>query len=104
MPYTVKVGVVLLVTPEIEKLLAVLDPIYQLEKVPLVITSGIEGAHRENSLHYRARAFDTRSRHMTARKRKKIHDTARRAFVESGVPGHLFPEPDHDHWEWRGVA
>lgn len=83
-------------------MLDVLGPVYEEGGVPLWITSGIEGPHGENSLHYKLRAFDTRSYYNRGLKDHalKIAQAGLALCKSKGLPVKLEIETDHHHWEW----
>lgn len=100
--YRLKRGVLLFMSPEIERMLDVLGPVYEEQGVPLWVTSGVDGPHRAGSLHYKLRAFDTRSFYNEKLKDKALMAAklAHTACKSLGLPVNLVLESDHHHWEW----
>lgn len=93
---------------EIEMILSVVCPVFNVVKLPVVITSGLDGPHRADSLHSCFRAIDIRKifpdklHHATW----KIHsqyilDSLRDMFRAKGYPVIVENEVDHIHIEWR---
>lgn len=96
-------------TPEIEKILAVTCSVYRRFKIAVVITSGIDGPHRENSLHYKFRAIDIRKNFPNAfdssgwqLHRAAILDMMEETFQRLKYPVLIVVEQDHIHLEWCG--
>ena len=64
----------------------------------LVITSGTEGTHSKNSLHYRGLALDLRTRYFTEDEKHRVYlDLQRHLDYKYRV----FKEPTHIHVEYR---
>ena len=63
----------------------------------VVITSGAEGTHRPDSLHYKGRAIDLRTRHLTDAERVEIMDDMKAAL---GSDFQTLFEGDHFHLEY----
>ena len=105
--YTIKRGVSLVMTAEIEKMLTIVCRVFNTVKLPVVITSGLEGLHSENSLHYKFRAFDLRkifdnselSETWTIH-REYILFALRDQFKARNYPVEIVDETDHIHIEW----
>jgi hypothetical protein len=109
MTYQIKRGVSLFMSPEIEKILEVVCPVYHSFKIPVVITSGVDGPHRENSLHYNFRAIDIRKNFPSPLAaagwtihRESILDGMERNFQYKKYPVFIVEEQDHIHLEWCG--
>ena len=105
--YTVKESVILWMRPQLLQILAVMRPIWATFHIPLVITSGMEGAHGEKSLHYCGMAFDIRTNFRTdaerlqwANHRETILATFKRYIESSKLPIDFEMESDHLHVEW----
>ncbi len=103
MPYKVKRGVVLVVTGPTDTLLSVMEDATRAGELPFFwVTSGIEGAHKDDSAHYEARALDIRNRDWTPTQTRNIYlrlaeirDTLKKGAL------YFLPETDHLHIEWR---
>jgi len=107
--YTLKCGTSLHMTPEIEKMLERVCIVFKSFEIPVVITSAIDGPHRQDSLHYKFRAFDLR---------KKFDDpifdrtwgihwqyilaALKIQFEAHQLPARCINEQDHLHIEWYG--
>jgi len=109
MPYTLKRGVTLFMSPEIEKILEVVCPVFNAFGLPVVITSGVDGPHRENSLHYNFRAIDIRKNFTSPLAaagwiihRKKILEGMEIYFLNKKFHVSIVDEEDHIHLEWCG--
>lgn len=107
MAYQLKRGVTIFLSPEIEKILEVACLVYRAYGLPVVITSGVDGPHRENSLHYNFRAIDIRknfsSPFMIAGwniHREKILEGLETNFQHKKYPVLIVEEQDHIHLEW----
>jgi len=105
--YTLKRGVALFMSAQIEQMLTVMEPVYLAFKVPLVITSGLDGPHRSDSLHYRFLAFDVRKKfdNVELSENWNIHSktilaTLRENFRIKNMPVDMVHEIDHIHAEW----
>ena len=105
--YSLKRGVTIFISPEIERMLETFSFVFAAFKLPLVITSGLDGPHRENSLHYRFRAFDVRKIfndpfHDETWKihRENILDALENQFQHRKLPVLIVEEADHIHTEW----
>ncbi len=92
---------------EIEKMLFVICRVFNTIKLPVVITSGLEGLHSENSLHYKFRAFDLRKNfdNMELSETWKIHReyilfALKDQFKAKNYPVQIIDETDHIHVEW----
>lgn len=84
--------------PQAVFMAVVMDQVYTANGIKdCVITSGDEGKHKANSLHYVGKALDFRSREMTAVKQIKVISEARAAL---GRDFDVVLEPDHIHCEW----
>lgn len=107
MPYTLKRGVALVMTAEIEKMVNVIAPIYESFGLPFVITSGVDGPHRPDSLHYQFRAIDAR-KHFSDQvmndiwkhNGKVILIHIRNQCRLNGLPVDVVEETDHIHYEY----
>ena len=83
--------------PQAVLMAVVMDQIYGANGIKeCVITSGDEGKHKPNSLHYVGLALDFRSREMTAVKQIKVISEARAAL---GRDFDVVLEPNHIHVE-----
>ena len=69
---------------------------FPLEK-DVVITSGFEGTHAHNSLHYKGLALDFRTRHLTDNQRVEVMDHLR---ARLGDDYDVVFEGDHFHVEF----
>ena len=110
MNYSLKVGVCIVMTEEIEKILQVVCRVFNAVKLPVVITSGVDGPHRENSLHGKFRAIDIRKIFPDWELSETWsihHDYIRNAlyclFREMNYPVIVVEESDHIHMEWRDI-
>jgi hypothetical protein len=108
--YQLKNGVSLHVTPEIEKMLSVIHPVFRAYFLPVVITSGIDGPHRQGSLHYKFRAIDIRKNFLCtadvctwSMHQRTILDALRINFSMKDYPVNIVNEQDHLHIEWNGI-
>lgn len=63
----------------------------------ITITSGLEGDHKEGSLHYKGLALDFRTRHLTAKKKKLVLRRCQE-FLEGAYDSVL--EATHLHIEY----
>ena len=63
----------------------------------VVITSGIDGSHKSNSLHYKGRALDFRTRHLTDNQRVEIVSELK---AKLGGSFDVLFEGDHIHVEF----
>ena len=68
----IKKGVVYLPEPEMYKAQVIIGGVFKSHGKKLVITSGREGNHGDNSLHPFGYAFDCRIRFWTKKKREKV--------------------------------
>jgi len=107
--YILKRGVTLFMSPEIEKILEPLCLVYDAFKLPLVITSGLDGPHRENSLHFNFRAIDIRKLFPDVQHSEtwNIHGEyilygIRELYKTRKYPVIVLNESDHLHIEWNG--
>jgi hypothetical protein len=107
MPYALKKGVALYMSEEIEKILEIICPIFDAFYIPVVITSGLDGPHRENSLHGKFRAIDLRKNfdRPGLSGSWSIHRKAIISCIEQKIKFHDYPikfleEEDHLHIEW----
>lgn len=79
--------------PEVKSKLEDIERIYNMFNVELVITSGKDGKHGNNSLHYRGRAVDTRTYHVLDRLVNLLR-------AELGPDFEVVLEKDHIHIEY----
>lgn len=107
--YTVKRGVTLFLSPEIEKILSVICLVYSTFNIPVVITSGLDGPHREGSLHFQFRAIDIRKNFPSplAEATWQIHkdlifESLEHQFRIQKLQVAIVNELDHVHFEWIG--
>ena len=63
-----------------------------------VITSGSDGKHGPNSLHYSGKALDLRTRHLHGQAVQQIVDRLKEAL---GEQFDVVPEADHVHLEFQ---
>jgi hypothetical protein len=105
--YTLKQGVAIYMTAEIDKMLVVICSVFRAFKLPVVITSGLDGPHRELSLHSRFRAFDMRKnfddsllRDIWKHNRLTILSFINDKFKMLEYPVTILEEEDHLHIEW----
>ena len=108
--YTLKQGVSIHMTPEIEKMLYVICMVFRAFDLPVIITSAIDGPHRQDSLHYKFRAFDIRKNFIDVNNSntwsmhyKDIIDGLHIQFKIKGYPVNVVNEADHLHFEWAGI-
>jgi hypothetical protein len=107
--YSLKRGVSIHMTPELEKMLDRVCMVFKCFDLPVVITSGVDGPHRENSLHYKFRAIDIRKNFddpILARAwnihHQYILDGVKIQFSAHQLPARCLNEEDHLHIEWNG--
>jgi hypothetical protein len=107
--YTIKTGAAIFLSPEIEKILAVVYAVFRAFNLPVVVTSGVDGPHRQGSLHYRFRAVDIRKRfpdtlHSATWEihKREILEALAAHFGIGGYPVMIVNESDHIHIEWAG--
>ena len=105
--YLLKRGVALFMSAEIENIISVLIPVYRAFSLPIIITSGLDGPHRANSLHYKFRAIDVRIhfdvQEMNDRWKMHGHDIIgliRDKAMKLHYPIDVVEETDHLHIEW----
>ena len=92
--FTVKAGVRL---PPVLQLACVVAEVYAELGAQCVITSGTDGKHRQDSLHYKDRALDFRTRHLAPGVAEKI---AARCRDRLGKDFDIVVEGDHIHGEF----
>lgn len=109
--YSIKRGVSIFMSDEIEKILSVICPVFNAFKIPVVITSGLDGPHRSESLHYKFRAIDIRKNFSNneltetfAMHRDLILSAIESRSKIAGYPIVFIVEEDHHHIEWRDHA
>ena len=78
--------------PELRNKLPVLDQVYEDFQTELVITSGKDGVHGQNSLHYQGKAVDLRIWNV-------LHSLVARLQSELGPDFEVILEKDHIHIE-----
>ena len=84
---------------EIWVAIGVIWAIFKDFQYPFVITSGKEGKHGTNSLHYSNNAFDIRTRDILDRDRlEDVYYSIKRDLDEFGFD--VILEKDHIHVEW----
>jgi hypothetical protein len=105
--YTIKRGVAVFMSVEIEKILEVLCSVFDAFKLPVVITSGLDGPHRSDSLHYKFRAIDIRTEHLESEYLEMflyhaddILAMMKFEFEKKKYPVQVLMETDHLHIEW----
>lgn len=91
-----KDGVTVTFTPEVNHILETAEWTFQANGYSCVCTSGVDGKHKEGSLHYKARAVDLRSRHVASDALPKIVDELRERL---GKDYDVVVEGDHLHVE-----
>lgn len=91
-----KEGVTVKFTEEVNTILEAAEYTFQANGYSCVCTSGIDGKHMEGSLHYKAKAVDLRSRHVSAEMLPKIVDELRERL---GKDYDVVVEGDHIHVE-----
>lgn len=108
--YTLKQGVTIFMSPEIETILSVVQPVYKSFALPVVITSGLDGPHRNGSKHYRFRAIDLRKKFIDPLDSEtwivhgsRIIDMMETIFRVKNLPVRIVNEEDHLHVEWNGT-
>jgi hypothetical protein len=108
--YIVKQGVTLHMTGELEKILEVVCLVFRAYFIPVVITSAVDGPHREGSLHYKFHALDIRKNfilpehtHTWEIHAHTILDALRINFVTKNYPVLIVNEQDHLHIEWKSL-
>ena len=79
--------------PEIRDRLPELDQVYEEFQTELVITSGKDGVHGKNSLHYEGKAIDLRTWNV-------LDNLVKRIRVQLGAEYDVILEKDHIHIEW----
>jgi len=96
-------------TAEIEKMLERVYIVWKAFDVPVIVTSGIDGPHRQDSLHYKFRAFDLRKNFddPIVSRTWGIHwqyilDGLKIQFEAHEIPARCINEQDHLHIEWYG--
>lgn len=83
------------------KALIITDEVYEEHGKELVITSGLDSAHRAGSLHYYGLAFDTRIRYFSV---KRIEEVVRNLRRKLPICYQLIQHKNHLHIEfdeWR---
>ena len=97
--FTVKAGVTL---PPVLNLAVVMAECFAVEGAQCIITSGTDGKHSANSLHYSGLALDFRTRHVSVERAQKIAAAARERL---GKDYDVVVEGDHIHAEFdkKGV-
>lgn len=76
---------------------SVVCSVYEAFGYPVTVTSGSDGAHRPQSLHYSDRALDYRTRHVSVRDRARITEKLKKQL---GAGFDVVLEEDHLHVEW----
>lgn len=79
--------------PKIEDARQLVEKVYEEFKTELVITSGRDGKHGDNSLHYSGRAMDTRTFNILENLLKRLKEVL-------GSEYDIVLEKDHIHIEW----
>lgn len=107
--YTLKQGVSIFISPEIEKMLDAICLVYASFHIPVVVTSGLDGPHREGSLHFCFRAFDIRKCFPSTIiesswqiHKEMIFEALQHQFRIRKLPVVMVNEQDHIHFEWNG--
>lgn len=105
--YRLKQGVTIFLSSEIEKILEVVCLVYNAFHIPVVITSGVDGPHREDSLHFKFRAIDIRKIFESpsidaewAIHRDLIFESLEHQFRIRKLQVAILNEQDHIHLEW----
>ena len=106
--YLLKRGVTIFMSAEIENMLSVITPVFDAFRFPVVITSGLDGPHRSDSLHYKFRAIDLRKIFSNSEiteiwmiHGKNILEYLKERFKVCGYPVEIVDETDHIHVEWK---
>lgn len=98
MALTLKSGVLFVsVHSKIIEVLPIIDRVYQMFGINGVITSIRDGVHKTNSLHYKGRAIDLRTRDLTDLQRPEFHFELANAV---GSDYDVVLEKDHVHLEY----
>lgn len=83
-------------------MLQVVDQVYQEvlggDSSETCITSGIDGKHMQNSLHYVGRALDFRTRHLRDDQPRRVAELISKRL---GPSFDVILEADHLHVEWQ---
>lgn len=87
--------------PEILSAIDVAAPLFDVLKVPLVITSATEGRHKVGSKHFSGNAIDLRTRQLAPENQKKITNDLKSAL---GKDFDVIIEKDHIHVEFDPKA
>lgn len=96
--YSLKTFVSVLMTPELEKAVQVVDTLLHAYGLHAVITSGNDGYHsRPGSLHYRNAALDFRTNDWP-----DVHEYVVRIRGLLGPKYDVVVEPNHLHIEYEG--
>lgn len=83
--------------PPMIKLLVVVEDVYEAHGYPAVITSGTEGKHSTNSLHYVGKALDFRTRFLRPMEKAEITQNIANIL---GDDFDVVPERRHLHVEY----
>ncbi len=93
-----KEGVVMVGTSHtLFEIIRVARQVYSALDKAVVITSGIDGSHRKDSLHYVGKALDLRTRHLTHDEKNEVRDEMR---AKLGDNYDVVLESDHLHVEY----
>lgn len=84
-------------TPQMAVAYTIASLIYHRYEQPCWITSGSDGKHGPNSLHYQGKALDLRTRHLTVEQIPLIH---RELKIALGTQFDVVLEGDHLHIEF----
>lgn len=91
------------VQPEIVLALLRLNSLFESFKIPLIVTSISDGIHSKNSLHYKGKAVDLRSKHIQTNELKlALLSDIREALGDEFdvILEHLGNENEHFHIEF----
>ena len=84
-------------TPDCWFAIVIAAEIYTKYGIELVITSGKDGKHKDDSLHYRGNAFDCRTYTLSGEDLPKVANTLK---AKLGINYDVVIEKDHIHVEY----
>lgn len=85
-------------TPQMAVAYTIASAVYQRHNYECVITSGSDGKHGPNSLHYSGRALDLRTNHLRA---ESVHPIYMKLKQALGEQFDTVLESDHIHIEFQ---